>query len=162
MTKGENTSDDLSVSARIPTRTVLLIVGSVLFGGVGVGSILPPKMAVSAIQSCHNDALDAKRIADIAVGIAERSASLTDTLKEVVARNGRTIADENIRISNGHAAIEALRVDIIERTTSRYTQEDAHITDREQDRKHDAIEREIDAMMDDLVRLKGWHGQNEQ
>lgn len=113
MTRQTDDSDDAASSIRIPSKFVVAFIGAVLFGGMGINTALFK---------------------------AAPSEELGEILK-IVATNTAHVSDNGNRITSLDAKVEALRADLLSRTASRFTQEDAAKLEREQDQKHEALEK---------------------
>jgi hypothetical protein len=150
--------DDISVSARVPVRTILSVLGGVLFGGLGIGAFIPKGVEVQAIQSCFDNAAEAKRIAGTALGVSERSADLTTTLSHVIERHGNTVADQGVRITNGQHSLEALRISVSEWSRRSVTEKEAAQLERKQERTTDDLKHDVDKIERDVDQLQSWHG----
>jgi len=135
----KSNGEDISVSAKLPIRGVYLALIAILTGGLGLGATLPSGIENKAIEGCFDNAAEANRK-------SERAAALADTLTRVVERVGQQLADAEHRSVANESRLEALRIDVLERTSDRYTQRDAENAQRKHDREHALLDNRLDAL----------------
>lgn len=147
----DDNNESLSVSARIPNRLILALLAAVGFGGVSLGTVLPVGVDKLATRQCFDAAEQALTVANTATGIAERAAEQATIALGVAG-------DHGTELKHLDARIEGVRNSIFDRTSDRFTGEDAEKHQRSNDRQFDKLDTRVERLEEITRTLQGWHG----
>jgi hypothetical protein len=112
MTEHKDDSDDASISARVPVKFVVTVIAAVLFGGMGLNTAL--------FNATPSD---------------ERAEFV-----KLVSSLGQQIVNYGTLLTNTDSRVEALRIDVLQRSSAHYSKADQERYAQEQERKHDELE----------------------
>lgn len=115
MSEVKDDEGGILLSARIPKHLIALVCSSLFFGGATLWSWVSPALETKSFEDCHSDAAAAR-------AAAERAGVVAETLVRTFEGSTRQVHEIAARLALAEGKTEALRIDLLERTTERFTQ----------------------------------------